>query len=420
MSSRRSFLHCIACCLFFLVQCICCPKTSYSANENNTIPLQEEHKINIGKISKEIRIHLDKIRTSGEQEVSVLDELEQIDDNLAKQKHKLATLQERLQGQKELLALKEQDQRQAEQVKENVRRHLEKRLRSFYLMGRAGVLNVTFSKKSLPELMLFNDSFKQLLEYDQSVIDMYHETIAKLKLATKAQELEKNILQDFVRQAKEEQQALDEIRGEKSRMLSRIRTEKGLYEQAVREMQQAEFELTNTLKALKEKEDNRIRGFFLNKGKMAGPVIGNLTVRFGDSLENGSSTGIIIDAAENSKVISIYAGKVIFAGYKRGYGNMVIIDHDLQYYTITARLDEIFIKEGDRVQSRQQIGTTGDLATLFSKGLYFEIRKGSEPLDPLDWLQENYYPKQIPLPPPSLPDAPEHIDSIEVLTKPSE
>ena len=134
---------------------------------------------------------------------------------------------------------------------------------------------------------------------------------------------------------------------------------------------------------------------------MAGPVIGNLIVRFGDPLENGPSNGITIDTVEDVHVYSIYAGKVIFAGYKNGYGNMVIIDHDLQYYTITARLDEIHIKEGDRVQTRQQIGTTGDIATLFSKGLYFEVRQGSEPLDPLDWLQENYYPQQIPLPLPS-------------------
>jgi len=407
MSTRPCSRHIFLYCLLLPTLAIAFLGSSHAADQDQATPIQR-HKINIGKLRQEIRIHLDKIRKSGEKEVGLLDELKQIDDKLAKQKLKLATLKKRLQTQKELLALKEQDQQQAEHVKENVRHHLEKRLRSFYLMGKTGVLNVTFSNKSLPDLMLFNDSFKRLLEYDQSVIDMYRDTIVQLKQAKEAQELEKNLLEGFVRQAGKEEQALDAIRKEKNNLLTKIRSKKGLYEQAVREMQRAELALTQTLTELKQKEENRVRGFVINKGKMPGPVIGNLRVHFGDPLENGPSNGITIETAENEPVYSIYGGKVIFAGYKQGYGNMVILDHGLQYYTITARLDTIMVKEGDQVRIREQIGTTGDIATLFSKGLYFEIRHGAEPLDPLPWLQSNCYPKVIPFPIPSIPTMPEN------------
>jgi len=411
--SRQIFLYCL------LLPALACSFSipSPAAAQDQAVPLKR-HKINIGKLRQEIRIHLDKIRKSGEQEVGLLDEIKQIDEKIAKQKQKLVTLRKRLQTQEELLALKKQDQQQAELVKENVRHHLEKRLRSFYLMGKTGFLNVTFSNKSLPELMLFNDSFKQLLKYDQSVIDMYRDTIVQLTLAREAQELEKNLLQDFIRQAGKEQQALDDIRNEKKQLLTQIRSKKGLYEQAVREMQRAELALAETLTELKQKEENRVRGFVINKGKMAGPAIGNLTVYFGDQLDNGPSNGIAIETAEGEPVYSIYGGKVIFAGYKQGYGNMVILDHGLQYYTITARLDTISVVEGEKVQPRRQIGTTGDIATLFSKGLYFEIRHGSEPLDPLPWLQQNYYPKQIPLPLPALPPMPDNAHPIKPETAP--
>ena len=405
MSLRPLSRHIVLYCIVLAALTCSSAGPAPAADQDPAIPLQR-HKINIGKLRREIRIHLDKIRKSGEQEVGLLDELKQIDDKLAKQKQKLATLKKRLQTQEDLLAIKEQDRQQAELVKENVRHHLEKRLRAFYMMGKTGFLNVTFSNKSLPELMLFNDAFKRLLEYDQSVIDMYRDTINQLNLAQEAQEREKILLEDFIRQARKEKQALDAIRKEKNQLLTKIRSKKGLYEQAVREMQRAELALTQTMTELKKKEENRIRGFVLNKGKMAGPVIGNLTVHFGDALENGPSKGIAIETAENEPVYSIYRGKVIFAGYKQGYGNMVIIDHGLQYYTITARLDTILVKEGDTVQSRGQIGTTGDIATLFSKGLYFEIRHGAKPLDPLPWLQPNSYPEQIPLPTPTIPPEP--------------
>jgi septal ring factor EnvC (AmiA/AmiB activator) len=404
------FRQIIVCCLLLPALGLSLPEFSGATESEYAAPIKR-HKINIGKLRQEIRIHLDKIRKSGEQEVSLLDELRQVDEKLAAQKKKLTTLQQRLRAQEKLLALKEQDRKQAELVRENVRQHLEKRLRSFYLMGKTGFLNVTFSNKSLPDLMLFNDSFKQLLEYDQSVIEMYHETIDQLNRARELQELENTLLQDFIKQAQKEQQALDGIRTEKQQLLVRIRSKKGLYEQAIREMQRAELALTNTLTELKQKEENRVRGFFLSKGKMAGPVIGNLVVRFGDPVENGVSKGITIDTAEHEPVFSIYTGKVIFAGYKRGYGNMVIIDHGLQYYTITSRLDEITVHEGTKVRTGEQIGTTGDIATLFSKGLYFEIRHGSEPLDPLKWLQNNYYPRQIPLPLPALPTNPVELPS---------
>ncbi len=419
MSTRPFSRHIFLYCLLLPALAIPFSGSSHAADQDQAAPIQR-HKINIGKLRQEIRIHLDKIRKSGEQEVGLLDELKQIDDKLAKQKQKLATLHKRLQSQKELLAIKEQDQQQAERVKENVRHHLEKRLRSFYLMGKTGVLNITFSNKSLPDLMLFNDSFKRLLEYDQSVIDMYRDTIAQLRQAKKAQELEKNLLEGFIRQAGKEKQALDDIRNEKNQLLTKIRSKKGLYEQAVREMQRAELALTKTLTELKQKEENLVRGFVLNKGKMAGPAIGSLTVHFGDPQDNGPSNGITIETAEDEPVYSIYGGKVIFAGYKQGYGNMVILDHGLQYYTITARLDTILVKEGDQVRIREQIGTTGDIATLFSKGLYFEIRHGGEPLDPLPWLQPNCYPKQIPLPLPAIPTMPENALQIRQGSAPSE
>ncbi len=419
MSTRPFSRHIFLYCLLLPALAIPFSGSSHAADQDQAAPIQR-HKINIGKLRQEIRIHLDKIRKSGEQEVGLLDELKQIDDKLAKQKQKLATLHKRLQSQKELLAIKEQDQQQAERVKENVRHHLEKRLRSFYLMGKTGVLNITFSNKSLPDLMLFNDSFKRLLEYDQSVIDMYRDTIAQLRQAKKAQELEKNLLEGFIRQAGKEKQALDDIRNEKNQLLTKIRSKKGLYEQAVREMQRAELALTKTLTELKQKEENLVRGFVLNKGKMAGPAIGSLTVHFGDPQDNGPSNGITIETAEDEPVYSIYGGKVIFAGYKQGYGNMVILDHGLQYYTITARLDTILVKEGDQVRIREQIGTTGDIATLFSKGLYFEIRHGGEPLDPLPWLQPNCYPKQIPLPLPAIPTMPENALQIRLGSAPSE
>ena len=124
---------------------------------------------------------------------------------------------------------------------------------------------------------------------------------------------------------------------------------------------------------------------------MPAPVKGKLLRRFGEiyegeGIETGRSQGITIDAPNGAAIKAIFAGQVIFAGYRKGFGNMVIIDHGLNYYSITSRMEKIIVKEGQIVSDGNIIGTAGDIATLFNKGVYFEIRHDTEPIDPLDWI----------------------------------
>jgi septal ring factor EnvC (AmiA/AmiB activator) len=354
--------------------------------------------INIGKLRQGIRKHQDKIRQSDEKKVSVLDELEQIDNKLRQQKEKIETLHDQLLAQVRLLALKKEELKQAEVVHENVLKHLQKRLQSFYLIGKTGILNITFSSKDLPELMIFNDSYKRLISYDQSVIDIYKDTVAKLQRAKHAQELEKSLMQDFIQQAEEEKKALHALRMDKETLLARIKTQKGLYELALKEMRKAESDLGQTLAGIKQKQEIKRIGFLLNKGQLPSPVKGILVYGFGEipskGLRKGEKTnGITIKTAMDATVRAVYKGKIVFAGYKRGFGNMVIIDHGIKHYTVSSRLDTILVKKGDKVARGKKIGSTGGMATLFERGLYFEVRHESTPLNPLKWLKPGSYSK---------------------------
>ena len=355
--------------------------------------------IDIGKLHLGIQKHQDKIRQSDEKEVSVLDELEQIDNKLRQQKERIKTLNNQLLSQVKLLALKEEELNQAEVVREQVLEHLQKRLQSFYRMGKTGILNVTFSNKNLPELMLFTDSYKRLISYDRSVIDMYRDTVATLHRVKYAQELEKSLMQDFIEQAEEEKKVLHTLRMDKETLLTRIKTQKGLYELALKEMRKAEFDLGQTLAGIKKKQEIKRIGFLLNKGQLPSPVKGTLVHGFGEipskGLRKGEKTkGLTIKTAADATVHAVYKGKIVFAGYKRGFGNMVIIDHGVKHYTVSSRLDTILVKKGDNVARGKKIGSTGGMATLFERGLYFQIRHESTPLNPLKWLKSGSYSKK--------------------------
>jgi len=367
-----------------------------AAGTDPTSQKQKEITITIGKLNVEMKIQQKKIRQSAAQEISVLDELEQLDGKLQQQRKKISELEKSLQAQVKLLARKEQELKQAENNRDILLRHLQKRLRSYYQVGKTDILDVTFSNRNLPELMLFTDAYKQLISYDQAIIDSYRATVIELERAKQAQELEKALLQNFIRQAEEEQQTLHALRVKQETLLARIKTQKGLYELALQEMHRAEDKLEQTLAQIKHNEEIKKRGFQLSKGKLPPPVKGTLVLKFDEIAEDGlgkgnKAKGITIATAADAPVHAVYKGKVIFAGYRRGYGNMVIIDHGFKYYTVTSRLDTIMVKEGDRVSQATQIGSTGDMATLFARGLYFEVRVGSTPQDPLQWLQQGTY-----------------------------
>jgi septal ring factor EnvC (AmiA/AmiB activator) len=78
---------------------------------------------------------------------------------------------------------------------------------------------------------------------------------------------------------------------------------------------------------------------------------------------------------------------VRFAGWFRGYGKLVILDHGDEYFTLSGHLADIRVEVGDEVESRGVIGTVGDTGSLSGPRLYFEVRHGREPQDPRKWLR---------------------------------
>ncbi len=354
---------------------------------------QNEVRIHIGELRHDIKVQLVKIQQKNEAEYEILDQLDAINRKLTRQKEKTTVLQRRLAEQKKLLQGLKEKIDQAEEKRKSLQGHMLKRLRSFYMMGRLGMLNVTFSKKELPELMLFSDAFDNLVAYDKDIVLQYRDAMNELEQTVLSRELEKSLLEELVHQSEEEQQVLFVLRAEQEQLLDAIKQEKNVYQLAVDEMRKAEQDLHDDLMRLRiEDKLDTEQGLLLGKGRLSSPVTGTVLYRFGDSIHTGlrkgdTTKGITVAIEPGTSVHAVYRGKVVLADYKRGYGNAVIIDHGGNYFTITARLDEIFVHKGDRVEQDQEIGSSGDIATLYDPGVYFEIRHGNTPLDPLEWLQ---------------------------------
>lgn len=363
----------------------CCSGNCLGANT-------QEIRNNINRLQEQIAEQEEQLQQSGEQELTVLDKLDQISSKVEEQQEKILVLQNHLERQQQTLVATKKALDKTMQARDRAKEQMLKRLRAFYMMGRLEVLNVTFSNKTLPELLLMMDSFRSLAGYDQSVIDRYKKSLTMLEQAKTSYELEESLQEELVRQAEEQQKKLHVLRQQQEDMLTRIKAQQGLYRLAVEEMRQAEAKMKRTLAGIKARKQNPGQGLLSFKGKLPFPAKGKVTLHFGEVLKTGlrkgeTVKGIHIEVKPGTKVRAVEKGRVAFAGWRRGYGNAVIIDHNRNWFTITSRLDSIAVKEGDIVRSGQKIGVSGDLATLYEPGLYFEIRQGTEPQDPLQWLK---------------------------------
>lgn len=127
-------------------------------------------------------------------------------------------------------------------------------------------------------------------------------------------------------------------------------------------------------------------------GQLEWPVRGELLRGFGRSVHPRFQTvtlnnGVNIAARRGSAVAAVASGKVEYTERLPGFGQCVILDHGAGYYTLYAHLDRVFVTAGVEAARGQVIAEVGKPESGESSQLYFEIRHGKTPLDPMDWLR---------------------------------
>ncbi|QTF92742.1 peptidoglycan DD-metalloendopeptidase family protein, partial [Halomonas sp. BM-2019] len=121
------------------------------------------------------------------------------------------------------------------------------------------------------------------------------------------------------------------------------------------------------------------------RGDLPWPVQGSLASRFraGDGVHRN---GILIQAAEGTPVRAVHAGRVVFADWMRGFGNLLIIDHGDQVMTLHAHLQQFGVQVGQAVSRGEVLGAVGASGGQGRPALYFEVRRGGDPIDPQSWI----------------------------------
>ncbi len=271
-----------------------------------------------------------------------------------------------------------------------------KRLTALYKLNRNGTIPVLASSGSIYEMLKRKKYLERILVHDEQVRQTLIEDKLRLKEILdrlEVQQVQKMRLEaDITAQIEN----LSRDRADRSRLLERIRSEKSLQLAAIASMKTAAQTLDQAIEKLvthpePQKVTVNLNSFSDFKGLLKMPVSGKIARFFGPQKDTKFDvsvfrSGIDIQVRRGAVVQAVFAGRVLFADWFKGYGNMVIINHGDSYYTVYAHLEELFTQKGNHVNAGEEIATVGDTAFADGPVLHFEVRHHGKPLDPLEWI----------------------------------
>ena len=343
-------------------------------------------------------IHDSRGRVIGheEGERAILEQLEQVDRRLQTVSRDRHSARRDVASARRRLAAIEPELAAAKKEHSGTQKALAARAIALYRGGEIGPVRVIFSASSLPELLSRANMLRVLVRHDAKLVARFGEERDRLEA-----------LQDQAGQAVRDREdggarlkrLVAKLRIEregKGEILARLRRDRKSERRLLLELEQAAQALEETIRTLGARSDLEgsgvaASGFARRRGELAPPVLAKVTAHFGRVVDPEFRTatfrsGVDFAARAGTSVRSVAPGFVRFSGWFRGYGRIVIIDHGDAFHSISGHLDEIYVEVGNPVEEGQALGTVGETGSLGGPSLYFELRKGGEPVDPEPWL----------------------------------
>jgi len=382
---------------------------------------------------QELRGRLDALRkdlsASEESRADVTTQLKHSEEQISTAQRQLNSLKKEQKQLQDTLRDLQRESVALEQARNQQQQQLERLLYRQYTQGSSDTLEIVLNGDD-PNLLardlyylriiaqaratLLSD-IRATLKRQQRLEEETKEKAAKLDSVKNQQEEEhahlltqrnehKQILTRISGQIKNQRQQIDSLKKDEKRLnqvidqLTRLLAEQEKKAAAARKAREkAEQEARRA--AGKDKkggggalENNRVptatSGQFAQlKGRLALPVKGKITARYGATREEGGTwKGLFISAPRGNEFKAVAKGQVVYAEWMRGLGNLIIISHDNGYMTVYGHADALFRQVGDRVEGGETIGSAGNSGGHPETGLYFELRHQGATLNPMQWI----------------------------------
>ena len=271
--------------------------------------------------------------------------------------------------------------------------YLRQQIRSAYSMGRQEYLKVLLNQQKpdrVARLLRYYDFInkKRTEQIEQYLATARQLNVVQSEIITRSKTLEQvryslqNRRSELLVEQKKRQQVVKQLSQEIAGRGDELKT----LEADQKRLEKLLAAVTEAIVKLPPPRD--ASPFPQMRGKLPWPIKGRVLSAYGSKQYNNriTSHGMLIQAKEGDAVRSVHGGRVVFADWLRGFGFMLIIDHGEGYMSLYGYNQTLSKQPGDWVHGGEIVATAGSTGGQQSNGLYFEIRSGGKPLDPIGWI----------------------------------
>ncbi len=365
------------------------PKEGWGGKaDSRNLPDPESLKKRVLKLKK-------KVSTFSRKETEIIDELNRIDLALNRKRRQVAAAEADIDGLKQDIKKGRMIEKRLQSDIKQQQDYAHKRLNALYRVSVMERMELSAIPDSVFSFFLQQNSLKKILSNDVAMLKKHLEKHQQLMALTKKLETQhkKSIALEKRLNADIEKMTINSRR--RGRILKKIRQQKSLALAALSASKEAARNLDITINLMDrvKKPEAAPPTFAGAKGGLELPVQGKIISRYGPVQNSDDSaftfqSGIDISVDKGEPVMSVFKGRIVFAQWLKGYGNLIIIDHGGHYYTLYAHVEESFKKKGDPVAAREVIAIAGDTGSIKGPYLHFEVRYHGKPVDPMAWLKK--------------------------------
>ena len=266
-------------------------------------------------------------------------------------------------------------------------------VRAAYLSGSQERIRLLLNQRDPATLGRLMAYYRYLSDYRAENIDAVLAQIRGLEVLRGQVAAEAARLEELGKTRYAELTRLNRSQEDRATLLASLREKIKSEGQEVERLAAQEKDLTRLIAELTSiLSDYPIRSeqpFSEHKGKLTWPVAGALLHDFGQPRAGGGNmkwNGVVLAAPRGQEVRAVYHGRVAFADWLAGMGLLVIVDHGEGFMTLYGYNETILKNAGDWVAPGDVIATVGDSGGQSEVGLYFELRSGTQPVNPRRWI----------------------------------
>jgi len=368
------------------------PGEAGAQNERKATPAQKEAEL------KKVKSRIERVRKNVNQDIEKRDRLSaQLRDaelGVQEARRRLEALRaQRIESESRL---KELEREQAERDRELAaeRGALAGELRAAYVNGREEQLKLLLNQQDPAEFgrMLAYYGYFGRARADR--IGNIRDKLEHLALVREKIAAENDRLQGLESQQEAELATLRSVQQQRTQTVkaieSQIKTRGGELQRLESQAKGLEKLIADLRKALRNVPVAKQAPFEPLRGKLPWPVQqGKVLARFGQPRAGGSMRwqGMLIGTDRGARVRAPFAGRVVYADWLPGMGLMIVLDHGGGYLSLYGHNEQVFHGVGDAIAAGDVIGSVGDSGGHNQPALYFEVRRGREPVNPENWLQ---------------------------------